>query len=273
MVESPVKVRARENGIPLLEISDVNTEASLDVFRETEADIFVVVSFGQKLPSSLLALAPAGGVNLHPSLLPKYRGASPIAGALLKGEKETGVTVHKIIEKMDAGDILLQEKLELEGDENAAQVYERLADLGAHCVVRALDLMDEGKIQPRKQNDSEASLTMKLCKEDSWIDWGASAEGIHNHVRAFYMWPGSKTMMGQKELTILKTKKCSEETPSGHPPGTVISVDDREGIQVATGKGCLWIQQLKLEGKRSLSHKDFLNGHPLESGFVFRRRS
>ena len=269
VTESPVRALAGQKGIRILDLSNVNDASSLKVLEGLRADVFVTVSYGQILSPRFLNLSPKGCVNLHPSLLPKFRGASPVRAALLKGEKETGVTTFKIVEKLDAGDIYFQESLPLSGDENAQELSIRLAEMGAKCVVRTLDLMETGQLQSRPQNESRATKAPKLKKEDSWIDWKLGAKELHNHVRAFFGWPGSRTTMSDKELILLKTTFEDEGDASSFVPGELVRIHDSEGLCVATGRGFLWIKELKLAGKRAMPYRDFLNGHPLKTGVIF----
>lgn len=268
--ESPVKAFARERGLAVLDIADANSDAALAALEKLGADVFSVVSFGTIFSPRLLRLPPRGCVNVHASLLPKYRGASPIAYALLNGEHETGVTTIRLTERLDAGEILLQEALPLKGDENALEVRDRLAALGGKLLVRTLDMMEKGTLKPRKQDDAAATPAPKLKKEDGWMDWTRPAEEIHNRVRAFYIWPGSKTRLDGSEITVLKTSFADK--PAAGKPGEVTGVKG-PGIEVAAGKGVLFIHELKPEGKKAMGWKDFLNGRPVKPGAVLGGRA
>ena len=225
-----------------------------------------IVSQKRIFSPRFLRLPPRGCVNVHASLLPKYRGASPIAYALLNGERETGVTTIRLTERLDAGEILLQEALPLKGDENALELRDNLAVLGGKVLVRTLDMMEKGTLKPKPQNEGAATPAPKLRKEDGWIDWAKTAEQIHNQVRAFYVWPGSKTLLEGKEVTILKTSFDSR--PAAGKPGEVTGTKGPRGIEIAAGKGTLFIHELKLEGKKAMGWRDFLNGHPIKAGAV-----
>jgi len=261
---SPLKSLAQELSAPVIPIEKVNQEASLQTLASYSADVFCVVSFGTLLSNRFLALPKHGCVNVHPSLLPKYRGASPIAQALMDGEETVGTSTMRVSEEMDAGDVLLQDSIQLKGDENAEEVWNTLADLSAPLLVKTLDLLEKGKLNETPQDASQATYCSKLDKTHAVIDWSLSAEEIHNRVRGLYLWPGTATHLKAKSLKILKTKKAQES--SDEIPGTVIQIDKHEGIRVSTGGGTLWIQRLQLEGKPAMTAQSFLNGHPIEVG-------
>ena len=269
VLPSPLKVWTQEKGVSVLPLTNVNATKSLECLKELEPDIFVVASFGTILSDAFLELPPQGCVNIHPSLLPKHRGASPIAQALMDGEKVVGTTTLRVSSELDAGDILLQERLELQGDENAQQVWDALAILSAGLTVRTLDQLAEKKLVPIPQESKHATYCSKLTKKDSIIDWSWDAEKIHNRVRGLYMWPGTMTRLGEKNIKILKTRWDASLKSENKSAGTVLEIKDPEGLRVAAGKGSLWIEELQLEGKKPMRYDDFLHGHPLNPGFVF----
>lgn len=273
--ETPIRAFARERGIPLLQLGDANAPASIKRLTELGAELFLVISYGTILSKAFLDLAPRGAVNLHASLLPKYRGASPVAYALMNGERETGVSTIRLTERLDAGDLLVQERLKVAEDETTPELLPRLAKLGASAVMKTLDLTAEDKLAPLAQDDRDATYAPKLKKEDAWINWSQPAFRIHNRVRAFASWPGSRTLWKDKELLILKTRVVKDEPPEGAPaalPGTVVDPRDPDGIRVATGQGDLLVRELQLEGRRPMAWKDFLNGCPVERGAKWGRQ-
>jgi methionyl-tRNA formyltransferase len=265
--ESPVKASAEKSGLKVYSHARVNAPESLAIYRELKADVFAIVSFGQILSEEFIGLTRFGCVNLHPSLLPKYRGASPIAHSLLQGEKRVGVSIMKIVKELDAGDVYLQEGVDLKGHENESEVTRLLAGIGAELLVKTLDRFEKGDTSSQPQDTSKVIYAPKLRKDDGKLDWLLPAERLHNQVRAFYEWPGSFTNFGSTHLIILKTERSSED--STMVPGAVMQIDSKKGILVKAGKGSLWIKELKPQGKRAMGFRDFLNGHPLKAGDVF----
>lgn len=267
VAESPIKAHARSLGLPLIELENPNSSESIGRALELGAECVVAVSYGVIFKKHFLTAFPKGCINLHASLLPRHRGASPVASALLAGDAETGVTTQLMAERLDAGDILLQDKLALKGSENAEEVTQRLSEMGGDLVVKTLDQIAAGKAQGQPQDETKVTYAPKLSKEDGRIDWSRSAQEIHNQVRAFYIWPGSRAAWNGKEITILQTSVAGDAPLEA---GTVIGPSP-EGIRVACGKGTLVIERLQLEGRKAMSFKDFLNGNRLEPGTVLGR--
>jgi len=270
MLSSPIKLFAEKNNIPVLPIIKVKDPSAIEELKKLKADCFVVVSYGGLLPNEIIEMTPYGCVNLHSSLLPQYRGASPVVHALLNGDREIGVTTMKITEELDAGDIFLQESIFLTGNENAEEINRTLAMIGGNLMATTLQGLKDNRIMPRPQDSSKSTYAPKLKKENGWIDWKKSAVQINNQVRAFYIWPGSRTRINQKEITLLRTKIAKNATPMNVNPGEILRTDNEKSIHVATGDGVLEIEELKLEGKCAMHVRDFLNGHPLKAGDVFR---
>ncbi|MBF0254802.1 MAG: methionyl-tRNA formyltransferase, partial [Candidatus Omnitrophica bacterium] len=203
-----------------------------------------------------------------PSLLPAYRGASPIAEALLRGDAVVGTSIVKVSLKVDAGDVYLQEKMTLEGHENAEEVWNRLAAVSAKLFVRTLDGIEDGSMRAVAQDESRATLCRKLSKEDGRIDWSADAGSIHNRVRALYLWPGAWSILEGSKVRILKSVMSEMTLQADAAPGTIVFVG-REGIGVRTGGGILTILRLQMEGSRPLDAQEFLNGRNLKEGQRF----
>lgn len=266
MASSPVKTLASSRGIPILQPERVKEEAFQAQVRDLRSDLFVVVAYGQILPKSLLDLPEHGAVNVHASLLPKYRGAAPIPWAILQGEKVTGVTTMLMDEGMDTGDILLQEEV-LIGDRDTTETLQgRLARTGAQLLMNTLERLKAGALRPVPQDSTKASYAPMLKKEDGWIEWAKDAVEIDRQVRALNPWPGVFTRWNGRRLKI-----CQGEFREGLPekrPGTITWVAPN-GLEVQTGKGRYLIQELQLEGKRRMSVKDFLLGHPISIGTTF----
>jgi methionyl-tRNA formyltransferase len=269
VVESPVKELALQRGLPLLQPEKVKEEAFREVLRSFQPDLIVVVAYGQILPKSILNTPAHGAVNVHASLLPKYRGAAPIAWAILNGEKVTGVTTMTMDEGMDTGGILLQREIPIGGEETSEALHERLASLGGQLLLETLAKMKEGAIRPVPQDHSKATFAPPLKKEDGHIDWKKEAGEIDRQVRAFNPWPGAFTKLDDQLVKIYKGEiRVREKEPTGKA-GTVVWVGS-DFIEVETGKGSFLIKEVQLEGRRKMTIREFLSGHPISVGTVFR---
>jgi methionyl-tRNA formyltransferase len=245
----PVKVTAEKLGLPVSQPAKVRE--FVEEIRALRPDLIVVVAYGQILPRAMLDLPLRGCINVHASLLPRWRGASPIQHAILAGDAETGVTTMFLNEKMDEGDIILQRVEPIRADDTSGVLHDRLAKIGAELLVETV-MME--KPPRRSQDHSQATYTKKLTKEDGHVDWTKPAVEIERMVRAFNPWPGAHTFAGDLMMKIL----CSGFVPDvSAPPGTVLP-----GLVVATGAGGLRIQELQPAGKRRMSAADFLRGHP-----------
>ena len=262
---SSVKQWALENKVHLLQPPDLSGSSFRETLKAFRPDLFVVVSYGKILPPALLALPPLGGVNVHPSLLPKYRGASPISWAILNGDPKTGLTVIRLSEEVDAGEILLQKEVAL-GEEDALQLSERLSRLGGELLSESLDRIAKGKAVFIPQKD-KATDAPKFKKEDGAIDWKKSAKILSREIRAFVPWPGSYSYLGGKRILIWKAKGIEGNT--GGRPGEVVGFSEGGEIIMATGKGKLLIEALQLEGKEKMPSRSFLIGHRLRIGETF----
>ena len=263
---SPVKELVLLQGMVPLQPEKVKEEAFQENLKELRLDLFVVVAFGQILPKSLLKIPRYGAVNVHASLLPKYRGAAPIAWAILKGEKVTGVTTMMMDEGMDTGDILLQAEIPIEEKETCETLHETLSVLGAQVLIETLEKLKRGNVRPLPQDHSKATCAPPLKKEDGWIDWGKEAEEIDRQIRAFYPWPGAFTQWGDRLLKIYQGE-VRKGTYQGRA-GSVVWVGT-DFIEVEAGKDSFLIKEVQPEGKRRMSTRDFLSGHPVPLGTVF----
>ena len=266
----PVKQFAVENGLPILQPEKSTNPKVVQTLSELNADIFIVVAFGQILKENLLALPRHFCMNLHSSLLPKYRGAAPINWAIINGESETGVTTMKMDAGLDTGDILLTDKVPIHFEEDAQSLHDTLATKGASLVLETLRQLEARTLKPLSQNSSLSSYAPKLKKEDGLIYWDNPALTIHNRVRGLSPWPGAFSYLGSKRLSIRKT-----EITVGEPsdiPGDIIRTSDR-GIEVGTRDGRIIITELQPEGKKRMSTKSFLAGHKIVSGTKFDNKS
>jgi len=259
----PVKESVGKSSIPLHQPPDASSPETVTLLKKYGADLFIVVEFGQILKKGLLDVPNRSCVNLHASLLPKYRGASPINWALVNGEKVTGVTTIKMVEKMDAGDVMLQRRADIKPSDTAETLRERLAVLGADILMETIDLIASGKAVYKEQDGEEATYAPKLKKEDGLIDWSKGASEIENCVRGFVPWPSAYTHWNGKLIKIWEAGS-KDVSLSNSNIGRVLRLDD--GIVVGTGKGELSIKTLQLEGGKKLDAASFLNGHKLRPG-------
>jgi len=264
---SPVKQAALRLGLSVLQPERARDAAFLQELRRLNPDLIVVVAYGQLLPAAILALPPLGCFNVHASLLPKYRGAAPIQWAILNDEPETGVTIMRMADKLDTGDILAQRAAAITPDDDATTLHERLARIGAELLVGTLENVVNNNSIARPQIEAEASYARKITKEDGRLDWSQPARSLWNRLRAFTPWPGAFTSWpgGAKPRTIKIWRASVEEAHVG-APGAVLQ-SDKSGILVACGSGgALRIHELQLEGARRLPAAQFLAGHPLHPG-------
>jgi len=262
---SPVKILAEKLKLPFLQPAKARDEQFISKLRELKPELIVVAAYGQILPQTILDLPKFGCVNVHTSLLPKYRGASPIQSAILNGETETGVTIMKMDAGLDTGEILAQTRTPILPEDNSQTLHDRLAQLGAELLVETIPAYVTGKILPKPQPAEGASYAAKIKKEDGRIDWSEPAEKILNRLRAFTPWPGVFTSLHvEPKPQLLKFWKAEVAGNNGQT-GTVLSAD-KTGIVVACGKNALRILELQREGGRRMTAAEFLAGHPLKPG-------
>jgi methionyl-tRNA formyltransferase len=252
----PARLTASATGTPVRTPENVNSPQTLAWLTEWRPDVIAVAAYGQILKPDVLALPPLGCVNLHTSLLPRYRGAAPIQWAIARGERETGNTTMYMNERMDAGDIILQDRETIRADDTAQTLRERLAESGSALLVETLRLIGRGDAPRRAQNEAEATYAPKLDKEDGALDWRLSAHELDHRIRAFYPWPGGYTRTAAGRLKILQ----AVAEPGAGPPGTTLSVAS-DGIRVGTGRGVLRIVSVQPEGKRPMPAADYARGH------------
>jgi methionyl-tRNA formyltransferase len=268
----PVKIFAESCNLPVLQpgrLMEASFEQSL---RRFEPQVIAVAAYGRLIPNSILELPPWGCLNVHFSLLPQYRGASCVAAALLNGEKETGVSLMKIVEKLDAGPVYLQEKTPIGPEETTEDLEQRLSISGARLLLEGLERLEVGTLQSREQDESQMTYAPLLQKDDGRIDWNRRAPAIHDHIRAMVPWPVAFTHIDKTRLKIYRSRVVEDtrETGGGEKPGTVLHFG-REGIEVACGQGRLRITELQPESKRRMESADFLHGHAglLKTGSLF----
>jgi len=275
LTPSPVKIIAEKNEIPVAQPERIlNLKSEI---LNLNPDLIVVAAYGQILPKEILEIPKYGSLNVHPSLLPKYQGASPIQAAILNGDKETGVTIFLMDEKIDHGKIVSSIKYQVSSKMTYGELSKKLADLGAELLIKTIPEWVKREIKPVPQDESKATYTKILRKEDGKIDWKKSAEEIERQIRAFESWPGTFTSLKSKILKILKSEvsplqilspakrgEGEEEAKLLRPKkqsGEVFLTEDGK-LAVQTGNGCLIIEKLQLEGGKQLEAKEFLKGHP-----------
>lgn len=261
---SPVKRLALDHGIPIAQPASLKEAEAQDALRASGADLIVVTAYGLLLPPSVLAIPRLGAINIHASLLPRWRGAAPIQRALLAGDRETGVCIMQMETGLDTGPVLLSASIPIRDEDNAGTLRDRLADLGARLVLQALDELERGAAVLRQQPAEGATYASKIDRTETRIDWTRPAPEIWRKVRAFNSHPGAVSRLRDRELKIW------QGVPVLHSgiPGTVLEVGSR-GIVVACGDGSLRIEELQRAGGRRLSPAEFLRGHPLAPGERF----
>lgn len=257
----PVKDCAVKNNIPVYQPVSFKTDSTgIEILKKLNPDIIIVVAYGKILPKEIIELPKYGCINVHASLLPKYRGAAPIQWSILNGDEETGVTIMQMDEGLDTGDMLYVEKTKININETAEELFDRLSVIGADALLKALDLIKNNEIAPVKQDDSKATHVSKITKELSNIDWNRTALEIHNQVRGLQSWPCAQTLLNGKTLKIHKTKLSNITADKA---GKV--VENKNTIVVCCGDGkCLEITELQAEGKKRMPVKAFLQGNKIE---------
>lgn len=262
LAESPVKAAASASKIPIYQPERIRRPESIELLQSLDPEIMVVVGYGQIIPQNIIDLPRHGVLNVHASLLPKYRGAAPIQWAVANGETETGVTIMQIDAGLDTGDMLLKAKTGIKADETAPELSTRLAPLGAELLLDAIRLIAQGKAHREKQNDAEATMAPILKKEDGLIHWSAPAQAIHNRLRGFTPWPGAYTSFRNGQMSILAAHPC--QTP--HAARGAITVEKRRMFAGCGENTTLELLQVQLAGKKPMSAEAFLNGYrPVEN--------
>lgn len=261
---TPVKEYALTQSIPVYQPVKLRDGEALAVLKELEPELIVVAAYGRILPPDILALPRLGCVNVHSSLLPKYRGAAPINWAILNGEDETGVTIMYMAEGMDTGDILAQTKTAIDLNENAAQLFDRLALLGAELLVKTMEDLKAGTTRAVPQDNSRSSHAPMLSRELSPMDWGKTVRQLHDQVRGLYPWPAATAELDGVRCKVLRTAILDGQTEKA--PGTVLQAD-KQGLHIACGGGgMLEIMEVQPDGKKAMSAAAFLMGHPIKAG-------
>jgi len=261
MQAPPVKELALQYNIPVLQPLKVRVPEVIEEIRGLNPDLIIVAAFGQILPKALLDIPSKGCINVHASLLPRYRGAAPINWCIINGEEETGITTMMMDVGLDTGDMLIKRFTKILPEDDASSLHDRLSLLGAETMAETLDLLEKDALKPEKQDDSLTCYAPMLKKETGIIDWSLNAAGIANLIRGVTPWPGAQTMIDDKVLKVWKA-----HTGSGKgSPGRILQAG-KLGIEVACGEGSLIIEELQLEGKKRLTARDFLAGYHIAEG-------
>lgn len=261
----PIKELALKNDIPVFQPKTLKDGAGVEILKELKPDLVVVTAYGKILPEDFLGYPKYGCINIHGSILPKYRGASPVQWAVLNGDSEAGVTSMQMDAGLDTGDMLLVGKIPVDENETAEELFDKLSVLGADILEQTIIKLEEGSLVPQKQDDSKANYVGMLSKEMSGIDWSLSAWEVHNKIRGLYSWPGASTVINGKTLKLHKAK-MSDKT-GNNIAGSVIESDKKLVVCCGDNK-CVELIEIQLEGKKRMNAEDFLRGRKIPVGTV-----
>ena len=264
---SPVKDAALEAGVPVYQPEKVKSESSLDYFKRLAPDVVIIIAYGQIIPAALIAIPRLGWINLHGSLLPKYRGAAPINWAIINGEKVTGLTTIQIDAGLDTGPTLLKYQTGIGPDETAPELYAQLAEAGAPLIVETLKKLGQGEIVPAPQDGSQATYAPPLKKEDGRIDWFLPAPKIYNRIRGLQPWPGAFTTF--RGATCRIWGKPLKPVAAGGMPGIILPTQEDGLLVICGGATVLRVEQVQIEGRNRISDREFMNGARIVAGERF----
>lgn len=265
IIFSPVKQFGLDNNVEIIQPSRLKNEEVISKIKEINPDLIVVVAYGKIIPNEIIEIPKYGIINVHSSLLPKYRGASPIHSAILNGDTESGVSIMYIEEELDAGDVILQEKCEISKDDTLGTLHDRLKELGAVGLEKALELIENGEVVATKQDESKVSFVKPISKEETKINWSDEKEKIYNQVRGLNPFPTAFTVNEKDEIIkIYKTEKVEKEYDGEY--GEVVEIINKKGPVVKVGNGGLILLEVKFQGKKLQSGADVLNGRKMVIG-------
>lgn len=262
----PVKVAAQKWGLPVLQPHKLVDEAAIDSVLQLEPDLIVTAAYGQLLPQKILQAPSLGCINIHASLLPKYRGGAPIHWAIIHGEEKTGITIMYMVQALDAGDMLVQKELPIRKTDHVGILHDRLSELGANLLKESLPSLIQGHLQATPQDEQQATYAPNLTREDEMIDWSQSATQIYNRVRGLHPWPVASTVWRGKPMKIWWVEE--KWVDHQNQPGTILGVES-EGILVAAGSGAVMIKELQPSGKKRMPAHDFVGGARIQDGERF----
>ncbi|MDH2916997.1 MAG: methionyl-tRNA formyltransferase [Gallionella sp.] len=270
LTASPVKQLAQQHGIPVLQPATLKTEEVQKEIATLNADVMVVAAYGLILPQAVLQIPKHGCLNIHASLLPRWRGAAPIQRAILAGDAETGITIMQMDVGLDTGDMLLKKACEITGRDTAETLHDKLAELGAQAIIETLRQVEQRQLRPEKQDDQLATYAAKLSKSEALLNWISDAAQLDCAVRGYYPFPVAHTMMGDTPIKIIRAR-VHQEGSGTEVPGTVLAID-KECIWVACGKGALGIEVMQKPGGKALPVAQFMQSFPIKTGDRFGAR-
>ena len=264
IVINPIKQYGLENNIEIIQPKKLRDEEIINKIKEINPDLIVVVAYGKLIPKSIIDIPKYGIINVHSSLLPKYRGASPIHSAILNGDRETGVSIMYIEEELDSGAVILQEKCEISDEDTLGSLHDRLKIIGADALGKVLDLIETGKVSAVPQGHDKATFVKPISKEEEKIDWTKSKEEIHNKVRGLNPFPGAYTSFNGEIIKIYEVEKTDSEYDGEF--GEIVELRKKSGPVIKAGKGSLILKNVKVQGKKNQSGIDLLNGRIFQLG-------
>lgn len=265
---TPVKAVAEANNIPVYQPERIKDDEFVDFLEKIEADIYVVVAYGQLLSQRILDIPKYGCVNVHGSLLPKYRGAAPIQWSIIDGEEKTGVTIMYMVKKCDAGDMILKKEIKIEPEDTYETLHDKMAPVGAEALIEALDLIEKGEVKAEKQDDELSCYASMITRDMGIIDWSKSSKEIKNKVRGFNPVPAAYTNYGEDVLKIFKAD-ILEGYDNGEI-GEILAVDKKKGFVVKTGDGAVMVTEIQAKGGKRMNCADYMRGHEIEVGKILK---
>ncbi len=268
MLFPPVKEVALENNIPVFQPEKIKDDNFVSKLEEFNADIFIVVAYGQILSEKILNMPKYGCINVHGSLLPKYRGAAPIQWAILNGEKVTGVTIMYMEKGLDTGDMILKKEIEIEDNETYGSLHDKMSVVGAETLIDALKLIENGDAKPEKQDDSLSCYAKKIEKGFGKIDWSLNTDEILNLIKGLNPVPSAYTLFNDEVFKIFMAKECTEISDTSADCGTIIDVNPKKGFTVKTKNSAILITEVQAKGGKKMSCADYMRGHTVEKGIM-----
>lgn len=265
---TPVKEIAVKNNIPVFQPEKIKTSEFIEEIKKIEADIFVVVAYGQILPESLLNIPKYGCINVHGSLLPKYRGAGPIQWSIINGEKVTGVTIMYMEKGLDTGDMILKKEIEISQDDTYGTLHDKMSVVGADALIETLELIEKGVVNPVKQDDSLSCYAPMLKKEDGKINWQKDSKDIINLIRGLNPWPSAYCSYNDDIFKIWKAEEICDKKYDNAEPGEIVDILNKKGFAVKTKDSAVVITEMQVKGGKKMSSVDYLRGHKIEKGII-----
>ena len=266
LLPTPVKEEALKHNIPVYQPEKIKDESFIEQLSKMDADIFVVAAYGQILPEVILNMPRYGCINVHGSLLPKYRGAAPMQQAVIDGEDVTGITIMYMEKGLDTGDMLLKCQVPILPDDTYGTLHDKMSMAGAELLLEALDKIEKGEIKAEKQDDSKASYAHRIEKSMGHIDWNRSGRDIINLIRGLNPTPGAYTFYNGEMIKLWKAVEAGENYTG--TPGEIVNIDPKNGFTVQTGDGAVLIAEMQAKGGKKMSSADYLRGHSLEKGII-----